>query len=93
MNRYHRTTDPANELARPLSAKEDIAGLKATKIKIGTKSITTPMAMFTKVATPPNCTGKKPPRSIPRINENSKNKYVGILVNIMLLSLSEGRST
>ena len=37
VNRYHRMTDPASELARPLSANEEIAGDKATKIKIGTK--------------------------------------------------------
>tara|TARA_A100001037_G_scaffold169089_1_gene151817 strand:- start:1295 stop:1558 length:264 start_codon:yes stop_codon:yes gene_type:complete len=37
VNRYHRMTDPASELARPLSANEAIAGLKATKIKIGTR--------------------------------------------------------
>ena len=82
VNRYHRITDPAKELARPLSVKEEMAGLKAIKIRIGTRSITRPMTAFTKFATSFKGSGKKPPRIIPKVNEKSKNKYGGILVNI-----------
>ncbi len=41
VRKYHKMTDPTSELARPLSAREAMAGLKARKIKTGTSLMTT----------------------------------------------------
>jgi hypothetical protein len=84
VNRYQRMTDPAKELARPLLASEDIAGLRATKIKIGTKVITTSIMVLIKEDTGEKNSENIPPRNIPEIKENRRNKYWGILDCILL---------
>ena len=82
VRKYHKMTDPASELARPLFAREAMAGLKARKIKIGTSLMTTFIPPFTKVDTTAKGSGNVPPSRIPTSRKQSKNKYPGIRICI-----------